>query len=67
MEYGFPEVVNDCMARVVASLEADYIVGLLGQKIYDAALTFIAPLGADNGSNSYVSSLVSLGSLAPLW
>jgi hypothetical protein len=36
------------MAGVVAALEADDDIGVLGKQIDDLAFTFIAPLGADD-------------------
>ena len=36
------------MAGIVAALEADHDVGLLGQPVDDLALAFVAPLGADH-------------------
>ncbi len=38
---------NDGMTRVRAALEADHNIRLLSQKINDFALTFVAPLSAD--------------------
>ena len=39
---------HDRMAGVVAALEAHHGCGALGQQVYDLALTFIAPLGAND-------------------
>jgi hypothetical protein len=39
------------MAGIVAALVADDDVESLGEQIYDLALSFIAPLGADDSDN----------------
>ena len=41
-------VDDERMAGVVAALEADDDVGLLGQPVDDLAFAFVAPLGADH-------------------
>ena len=38
---------HDRVAGVVAALEADHEVGLLGEQVRDLPLSFIAPLGAE--------------------
>ena len=66
MEHRLAEVVDDSVAGVVSTLKANDKVGPFGKVVDDAALSFIAPLCAHDGSNSHVSSLVSLDSWAPL-
>ena len=41
--------VDHRMAGVVAALETDDHVGILGQVIDDPAFSFVAPLGAHDG------------------
>ena len=41
-------VADDRVAGVVAALEADDDVGLLGEQVDDLALALVAPLGADD-------------------
>ena len=41
-------VADDRVAGVVAALEADDDVGVLGEQVDDLALALIAPLGADD-------------------
>ena len=41
-------VAHDRVAGVVAALEADHEVGLLGEQVRDLSLSFVAPLGADD-------------------
>ena len=47
MELELLAVADDRVAGVVAALEADDHVGLLGEQVGDLALALIAPLGAD--------------------
>ena len=46
VELEFLAVAHDRVAGVVAALEADHEVGLLGEQVDDLALTLVAPLGA---------------------
>ena len=41
-------VADDRVAGVVAALEADHEVGLLGEQVHDLPLPLVAPLGADD-------------------
>ena len=41
-------VADDRVAGVVAALEADHEVGLLGEQVGDLPLALVAPLGADD-------------------
>ena len=41
-------VADDRVAGVVAALEADHEVGLLGEQVDDLPLPLVAPLGADD-------------------
>ena len=46
MELELLAVADDRVAGVVAALEADHEVGLLGEQVGDLPLSFVAPLGA---------------------
>jgi hypothetical protein len=48
MEDRFLAVHDKSMAGVVAALEADDDVGLVGEEVDDLAFAFVAPLGADD-------------------
>jgi hypothetical protein len=41
-------LADDRVPGVVAALEADHEVGLLGEQVYDLPLPLVAPLGADD-------------------
>ena len=47
-------VAHDRVAGVVAALEADHHVGLLGQQVDDLALALVAPLGAHDHDSGHV-------------
>src|SRR4051795_284142 len=53
------------MAGVMPPLEPHHHVGAAGQPIDDLALAFVAPLGADDGHVSHVTSLFFSGPRAP--
>jgi hypothetical protein len=48
MKDGFLAVNDEGVARVVAALEADDDVGIVGEEIDDLSFAFVSPLGADN-------------------
>ena len=48
MKDGFFAVHYQSMTGVVATLEADDDVSVLGKKIDDLAFAFVSPLGADD-------------------
>ena len=49
-------VADDRVAGVVAALEADHGVGLLGEEVDDLALALVAPLGADYHQSRHARS-----------
>ena len=54
-------LADDRVAGVVAALEADHQVGLLGEQVGDLALALVAPLGADDHDAGHAA--VSLGAV----
>ena len=48
MKDGFFTVHYQSMTCVIATLEADDDVGVLGEEIDDLAFAFVSPLGADD-------------------
>jgi hypothetical protein len=53
-------VTNDLgVARVVATLKANHDVGMLGEKVDDLPLPFIAPLGANDDNGRHDSPLLT--------
>ena len=51
-------VANDRVAGVVAALEADHEIGLLGKQVHDLSLPLVAPLGADYHQSRHRSDRV---------
>jgi hypothetical protein len=47
------------VARVVATLKANHDVGMLGEKVDDLPLPFIAPLGANDDNGRHDSPLLT--------
>jgi len=46
--------VDDRVPRVVPALETDDVIHVVGEKVGDLALTFVAPLGADKDDSGHV-------------
>ena len=46
-------VVDDGVPGVVAALEADHHLRMLGEAVDDLALAFVAPLGAEDGDGAH--------------
>ena len=60
-QHGLAPADDERVARVVAALEPDDALRVLGQPVDDLALTFIAPLGADD------DDVLAHGSLPEWW
>ena len=48
MEGELALVIDDCVSCIVSALETDNQIGVHCQIVYDAAFSFIAPLGSYN-------------------